>query len=86
MNDNVDEDEKTPIPAEEGSNSEVKKNIRVSDLLAKAIKKFEDRFDTDFKPTLGDYLKLVQLELEVEQETVKEIKVTWVDPTAKSND
>lgn len=65
---------------------EVKEKIRVSNLLEKAIKAFEDRIATqDFKPTIAEYLKLVQLEQESEQETPKEIKVTWIDPTVTSN-
>jgi hypothetical protein len=56
--------------------------IRISDLLDKAIVGIEDRFKAkDFKPTMGDYLKLLQMEIELEQEEVKEIKVTWVEPT-----
>ncbi|MGA2724270.1 MAG: hypothetical protein ABSG79_17905 [Bryobacteraceae bacterium] len=55
--------------------------IRISDLLDKAIAGIEDRFkSTDFKPTMGDYLKLLQMEIELEQEEVREIKVTWVEP------
>jgi hypothetical protein len=86
MTDNINDDEKAPKTDQGSSLTENKKNVRISNLLAKAIKKFDDRFDTDFKPTLGDYLKLVQLELDVEQDTAKEIKVTWVEPTAKSDD
>ena len=86
MTDNVNEDEKAPQTGQDSKHLESKKTLRISDLLAKAIKKFDDRFDTDFKPTLGDYLKLVQLEMDVEQENTKEIKVTWVEPTAKSDD
>jgi hypothetical protein len=49
--------------------------------LDKAIAGIEDRFkSTDFKPTMGDYLKLLQMEIELEQEEVREIKVTWVEP------
>jgi hypothetical protein len=56
--------------------------VRISDLLDKAIVGIEDRFNAkDFKPTMGDYLKLLQMEIELEQEEVKEIKVTWVEPT-----
>jgi hypothetical protein len=56
--------------------------VRISDLLDKAIVGIEDRFKAkDFKPTRGDYLKLLQMEIELEQEEVKEIKVTWVEPT-----
>ena len=39
----------------------------------------------DFKPTVADYLKLLQIEKEVEEKELegkpKEITVTWVDPT-----
>ena len=54
------------------------------DLLSKAIEGFEKRIqETDFKITVGDYLKLVQLEKEYAQEGAKEIRVTWVEPAAK---
>ena len=56
--------------------------IRISDLLDKAIVGIEARFKAqDFKPTMGDYLKLLQMEIELEQEEIREIKVTWVEPT-----
>jgi hypothetical protein len=55
--------------------------IRIADLLGKAIKGIEGRFaDKDFKPTMGDYLKLLQMEIELKQEEVREVKVTWVEP------
>ena len=57
-----------------------KERIRVMELLESAISKLEDRLQAkDFKPTVGDYLKLIQLEKDYEQEHVEEIKVTWVD-------
>jgi len=41
----------------------------------------------DFKPTVADYLKLLQIEKEVEEKELegkpKEITVTWVDPESK---
>jgi hypothetical protein len=42
----------------------------------------EDGLKTaDFKASLGDYLKLVQMEKEAGgDDTPKEIKVTWVHP------
>ena len=55
--------------------------VRISDLLDKAIVGIEERFKAkDFKATMGDYLKLLQMEIELEQEEVREIKVTWVEP------
>jgi hypothetical protein len=72
METTVNEEEKAPKTL----------RIRISDLLDKAIVGIEDRFKAkDFKPTMGDYLKLLQMEIELEQEEVKEIKVTWVEPT-----
>jgi CYTH domain-containing protein len=60
--------------------------IRISDLLDKAIAGIEERFAAkDFKPTMGDYLKLLQMEIELEQEEIKEIKVTWVEPPVTSD-
>ena len=32
------------------------------------------------KASLGDYIRLVQLQKEMEEEQPKEIKVTWVEP------
>ena len=60
--------------------------IRISDLLDQAIVGIEDRFKAkDFKPTMGDYLKLLQMEIDLEQEEIREIKVTWVEPTTTSD-
>ena len=60
--------------------------IRISDLLDKAIVGIEDRFKAkDFKPTMGDYLKLLQMEIELEQEEIREIKVTWVEPATTTD-
>ena len=56
--------------------------IRIADLLGKAITGIEGRFAAkDFKPSVGDYLKLLQMEIELEQEEIREIKVTWVEPS-----
>ena len=42
--------------------------VRISDLLDKAIVGIEDRIKAqDFKPTMGDYLKLLQMEIEIEK-------------------
>ena len=60
--------------------------IRISDLLDKAIVGIEARFKAqDFKPTMGDYLKLLQMEIDLEQEEIREIKVTWVEPSVASD-
>jgi hypothetical protein len=61
--------------------------VRLSDLLDKAISGIEERFKAkDFKPTMADYLKLLQMEIELEQEETREIKVTWVEPTPSDSE
>ena len=65
---------------------EMKQRLRISELLANAIAGIENRLKAeDFRPTLGDYLKLLQLEKEMEDVAPKEIRVTWVDPAMSSD-
>jgi hypothetical protein len=41
----------------------------------------EDTFSKkEISASLGDYIRLVQLYRELEEEEPKEVKVTWVDP------
>ena len=56
---------------------------RLPDLVRKALGAFEKRLNEEnFKPTLAEYLKLLQFEQEViqEDEIPREITVTWVEP------
>jgi len=65
----------------------MRKKLRVSELLIKAIEGFETRMNAqDFKPTVAEYLKLLQMEQEINatEDQPKEIKVTWVDPVSTS--
>lgn len=55
--------------------------IRVRRLLQSAIEKVDAVLNSkEYKPTLGDYLKLMQLEKEFEADEPKEIVVRWVGP------
>ena len=64
---------------------EVKNKMRIAELLGKAADNFAAKAnEADFKPTLAEYLKLVQLEKDLEEEDVKEIKVKWVEPSARA--
>jgi hypothetical protein len=45
-------------------------------LLKNAEKKLSGK---EMKTTLGDYIKLVQLQKELDEEQPREIKVTWVE-------
>lgn len=65
----------------------MRQKLRVSELLLKAIEGFENRMNAqDFKPTVAEYLKLLQMEHELDttEDKPREIKVTWVDPVVTS--
>ena len=54
---------------------------RIEKLVEEAIQGIEKRLsDQKSPPTIGDYLKVMQLQKEIEEEAPKEIKVTWVEP------
>ena len=84
---NVKAEEKAPKDCRKCPRwKEIKEKIRVTELLGRVITAFEARVkEADFKPTVAEFLKLVQLEQEAEQENAKEIKVTWIDPKATSD-
>jgi hypothetical protein len=65
---------------------EAKRKVRLAELLIKASNGFLQRMEAnEFKPTLGDYIKLLQMEKELNGDTTKEIKVTWIDPAPTSD-
>jgi hypothetical protein len=65
--------------------NEVKERVRVSEALETAIKAVETKITAqDFKPTVAEYLKLIQMEKELKQDDAKEIKVTWVESAVTS--
>ena len=67
--------------------AEVRNKLRVNGVLGTIIEQMEGKLkEPEFKPTLADFLKLVQMEKELEEEAPKEIKVTWVEPTASSTE
>jgi hypothetical protein len=84
---NVNESKKAPKGSGKSARRKpVKKKTKVSKLLQRAIEAFDERIKAkDFKPTIAEYLKLLQLEQESNLETPKEIKVTWIDPTVTSD-
>jgi hypothetical protein len=57
---------------------------------AQAVKcmltKIEEKMSgNQMKATLGDYIRLVQLHKELDDESPKEIRVTWVEPAEKGS-
>jgi hypothetical protein len=61
---------------------EVRQRMRISELLTAAMASFEEK---EFNPSLAEYLKLLQLEREFEDDEPKEITVTWVEPEERSS-
>jgi acid stress-induced BolA-like protein IbaG/YrbA len=50
-------------------------------VVKKILKKVEQKLSADdVKASLGDYIRLVQLHKELDEEAPREIKVTWVEP------
>ena len=62
---------RAPMKTEEGRAAVVKK----------LLKKLEEQMGGgEVKASLGDYIRLVQLHKELDEESPREIKVTWVEP------
>ena len=58
---------------------------RIEKLVEEAIGGIEKRLaDENSPPSIGDYLKVMQLQKELEDETPKEIKITWVEPAKEA--
>jgi hypothetical protein len=90
----TDEDEVVRNPCEECPNwVDIKQQrLRLARILTAATQGLEARLkDTTgggLRPSVGDYLKLLELAKEIEKETdeveeLKEVKFTWVDPVSK---
>jgi hypothetical protein len=56
--------------------------------VREVISKIEEKLRTDdTKPSVGDFIRLVQLEKELEEEEQpKEIQVSWVEPERTGGD
>ena len=51
-----------------------------AEVVAIIRKKVETKLKQEPKGTLGDYIRLVQLQKELEGDEPKDITVTWVEP------
>lgn len=53
---------------------------RQAEVVRTLVKKVEKKLGArTMKPTLGDYIRLVQLQKELEYDEPREIRVTWVE-------
>jgi len=51
-------------------------------VVKKLLEKLEDQMGgKEVKASMADYIRLVQLHKELDEESPREIKVTWVEPT-----
>jgi hypothetical protein len=54
-------------------------------VVKKLLKNIEEKLSgEDVKASLGDYIRLVQLHKELDEEAPRQIKVTWVEPGTKT--
>ncbi len=59
--------------------------ISKAELVSRVLEKMEKTMVAEgVKPTVGDFIRLVQLEKELAEEQPKEIKVSWVEPEKTS--
>jgi hypothetical protein len=64
---------------------QVREKVRVGELLERIVKDIERQIkDKDFTATTAEYLKLIQLQKEFDQDEAKEITVTWINPSESS--
>lgn len=61
-----------------------KRPVKRSRLVGRVLRKFEAKLQEDqYKVSVGDFVRLVQLEQEMKEDTPKEVRVTWVEPAEK---
>jgi hypothetical protein len=52
-----------------------------AEIIATIRRNVEIKLKKDAKATLGDYIRLLQLQKDLEDADLRELKVTWVEPT-----
>ena len=62
-------------------------NAGRAQVIKGVLEKMEKQMSDDgMKATMGDYIRLVQLHKELDEESPKEIKVTWVEAKSGSGE
>jgi hypothetical protein len=68
------------VPGEQESPSNP--NADRAELVKQAIHRMEEKLGAaDVKATFGDFIRLLQLQKELQVEQPREIKVTWIEPS-----
>jgi hypothetical protein len=55
-------------------------------IVQRMLDAMESKIDSDIKCSAGDIIRLLQLERELMAEQVREIHVSWQEPTKKTSD
>lgn len=75
-------DGKRKLQGSKGQQREGKAAKRKAELVKKIIEKIETKIENDeVKATVGDLIRLIQIEKELEDENPREIEVRWIEPT-----
>jgi len=76
-------------PEKQSSHREDKPRRRGSkraDLVERAIESIEQKLgSSDVKATFADFIRLLQLQKELQVDEPREIKVTWIDPNEQES-
>jgi hypothetical protein len=69
-----------------GKRREATRMERETQRLDRLLNALESKLeDAKFKPSVGDFVRLLQLRKEMEEERPREITVTWVEPSEEEN-
>ncbi len=63
-----------------------KKRRSKSELVDRAIKNIEEKLEAnEVKATFGDFIRLLQLQKELQADQPREVKVTWIEAIEKES-
>lgn len=63
------------------SQEKPRRGSKRADLVERAIESIEQKLgSSDVKATFADFIRLLQLQKELQTDEPREIKVTWIDP------
>ena len=69
-------------PGDEAAKDVPRRSRNRAELIDKAIQKIETKLDaSEVKATFADFIRLLQLQKELQIDEPREIKVTWIDPS-----
>ena len=55
--------------------------FRRAEAVDKAIVAFEKKLDKEANVTVGEYIRLVQLQKEIDGDEPKDVSATWIEPS-----